>query len=71
MKPNTSAHPQIDHLPSLLPATIKNQSTLVKIKKQKQVEVAPPDEEYCTRLNAIAQQYPFCIYYREKSNDPL
>ncbi|MBS1914876.1 MAG: hypothetical protein JST87_01295 [Bacteroidetes bacterium] len=69
MKPNTSAHPQIDYLPSLLPANKKKHPISPKAKKHKQV--APPDEEYCTRLNAMAQQYPFCIYYHEKNNDPL
>ena len=69
MKPNTSAPQQIDYLPAILPAGKKNHPTLPKVKKQKQV--APPDEEYCTRLNAMARQYPFCIYYREKNNDPL
>jgi hypothetical protein len=40
-----------------------------KIKKQH--TTPPPDEESCSRLNAIAREYPFCIYYREKNNDPL
>ncbi|MES1224675.1 MAG: hypothetical protein ABUT20_54790 [Bacteroidota bacterium] len=71
MKPTTSAHLQIDYLPPFASSGKKKMSSSPRTKKQKQVEVAPPDEEYCTRLNAIAHQYPFCIYYREKNNDPL
>jgi hypothetical protein len=41
-----------------------------KIRKQSVIP-PPPDEESCSRLNAMAREYPFCIYYREKSNDPL
>ena len=34
-------------------------------------KVTPPDEESLNRLNAMAKEFPFCIYYKEKSNDPL
>lgn len=31
----------------------------------------PPSEETINRLNCIGREYPFCVYYREKKNDPL
>jgi hypothetical protein len=34
-------------------------------------QVPPPDEETLQRLNAAAKEYPFCIYYKQKKNDPL
>ena len=30
-----------------------------------------PSEEMISYLNRIGQEYPFCVYYKEKSNDPL
>jgi len=41
--------------------------TIKKIKSQ----VPPPDEETLLRLNAIVKEHPFCIYYKQKNNDPL
>ena len=26
---------------------------------------APPDEETINRLNAIAREYPFCVYFKQ------
>ncbi|WP_207513463.1 hypothetical protein [Longitalea luteola] len=34
-------------------------------------KVSPPSEEVIQQLNRIAQEYPFCVYYRQKVNDPL
>ena len=31
----------------------------------------PPDEEVIRKLNEIAKEYPFCVFYKEKSHDPL
>ncbi|THU40106.1 hypothetical protein FAM09_09480 [Niastella caeni] len=33
--------------------------------------VPPPSEEKIKQLNSIGQEYPFCVYYKQKSNDPL
>ncbi|WP_143774157.1 hypothetical protein [Niastella vici] len=33
--------------------------------------VSPPSEETIRQLNRIAQEYPFCVYYKQKVNDPL
>lgn len=30
-----------------------------------------PNEEIVDRLNDIGKTYPFCVYYRPQSNDPL
>jgi hypothetical protein len=32
---------------------------------------SPPSEDVITKLNGIGREYPFCVYYREKNNDPL
>ena len=33
--------------------------------------VPPPSEEHIVKLNQIGQEYPFCVYYKQKVNDPL
>jgi hypothetical protein len=33
--------------------------------------VPPPSEEVIEQLNRIGQEYPFCVYYKQKGNDPL
>jgi len=67
MKPN-AVTPRI--LAGPLPKPIRNlqkpSSDLKSIKN-----IAPPDEETLVRLNAIVKEYPFCIYYKQKKNDPL
>jgi len=52
-----------------LPKPIK--SNVYSSKKIVSNTVPPPDEETLRRHNAIVKEYPFCIYYREKKNDPL
>ncbi|WP_205512867.1 hypothetical protein [Longitalea arenae] len=51
-----------------------------RIKKRKTIseqpvkivnKVSPPSEEVIAQLNRIAQEYPFCVYYKQKVNDPL
>jgi hypothetical protein len=56
-------------MPGPLPKPIKNNS--YRSKKIESHAVPPPDEETLLRLNAMVKEYPFCIYYREKKNDPL
>jgi hypothetical protein len=49
-----------------------NESVSVRYRKVSRVKsILPPDEESCSRLNAMAKEYPFCIYFRERKNDPL
>ena len=31
----------------------------------------PPSEEMISYLNRIGQEYPFCVYYKHRVNDPL
>ena len=31
----------------------------------------PPNEETINKLNGIGQEYPFCVYYKTRNNDPL
>lgn len=33
--------------------------------------VSPPSEEMISQLNRIGQEYPFCVYYKHRLNDPL
>jgi hypothetical protein len=74
MKPNavtprilSKVMPRVVNAP--LPKPISNLQTLPSDLNSKKVN--PPDEETLDRLNAIVKQYPFCIYYRQKKNDPL
>jgi hypothetical protein len=69
MKPHPALRSHVNALDSYQPSGQINFFQTKKIRKQK--TVPPPAEEDCTRLNAMARAYPFCIYYREKSNDPL
>jgi len=32
---------------------------------------ARPTEEMIRHLNRIGNEYPFCVYYKQKVNDPL
>ncbi|HXB45851.1 MAG TPA: hypothetical protein VNV85_17410 [Puia sp.] len=57
-EPLISAYPKAPKSNSYQPRKIKSQ-------------VPPPDEETLERLNAIVKEYPFCIYYKQKNNDPL
>lgn len=33
--------------------------------------IQPPSEEMISHLNRIGQEYPFCVYYKHRVNDPL
>ena len=33
--------------------------------------VPPPSAEVISHLNRIGQEYPFCVTYKQKMNDPL
>jgi hypothetical protein len=53
-----------------LPAAFSNQKTTKKGEGLSN-EYVRPTEELISRLNRIGQEYPFCVYYKEKTNDPL
>jgi len=42
-----------------------------KQSKMRLISVLPPTEERIELLNRIGQEYPFCVYYKQKANDPL
>ncbi|HLK28646.1 MAG TPA: hypothetical protein VKT28_08695 [Puia sp.] len=66
MKPHAATQ---QTMPGPLPKPIKSNS--YRATKITSHSVPPPDEETLQRLNAMVKEYPFCIYYREKKNDPL
>jgi hypothetical protein len=37
----------------------------------KKTEPVQPTEETVDRLNTIGKTYPFCVYYKQQTNDPL
>ena len=39
--------------------------------KKTQNIVPPPTEETIAYLNKLAQQYPFCVTFKQKRHDPL
>ena len=47
--------------------TLENTNAAEKILIEKSFPI-PPSEETVARLNAIAREYPFCAYMKQKSN---
>ncbi|WP_276481133.1 hypothetical protein [Paraflavitalea pollutisoli] len=58
---------QYNYLPT--DATSTGKATKGKTTKEtaKQAVPAPPTEETLRRLNAIANEYPFCVYFKQSS----
>lgn len=50
--------------------TFENVHTAEK-RFQEKAFVTPPSEETVARLNAIAREYPFCAYIKQKNNSIL
>jgi hypothetical protein len=53
---------------------IDGNSTVAPVKKKTSGKTpaktnvpAPPDEETISRLNAIAREYPFCVYFKQSA----
>lgn len=40
-------------------------------KPMQEIKPVQPTEETVDRLNDIGKTYPFCVYYKSQSNDPL
>jgi hypothetical protein len=62
------------YLLDLSPKTLPNDFTNRETTKQAEVLslfVSPPTEEMINHLNRIGREYPFCVYYKQKMNDPL
>jgi hypothetical protein len=70
MKPNPALNPQVISVDAYAKTRGKIRYFYPK-KSKKPKAMLPPDEASCLRLNAIAKEYPFCVYYREKNHDPL
>jgi hypothetical protein len=62
------------NIPSLQPPTITKTLTRFHTDDKKEVNdptPVQPNEETVDRLNDIGKTYPFCVYYRQRKNDPL
>lgn len=42
-----------------------------QMEEKRILSVPPPSDEKISRLNRIGREYPFCVYYKQKVNDPL
>lgn len=56
--------------PPAITKTLKHYQRNIK-KTIDAVTAVQPTEEIVDRLNDIGKTYPFCVYYRSQSNDPL
>ncbi len=70
MKKYTAAEIQSASLPAFTTDHLPRY-TRRKSKKILMPPPSPPDEETINKLNGIGHEYPFCVYYKEKNNDPL
>jgi hypothetical protein len=69
MKPHATVNP---HAIALDSSTTTGKVIFFNPPKSKKRKIAtPPDEATCARLNAMAKQFPFSNYYKEKNHDPL
>lgn len=63
---------QYNYLPADGASTGKTKrDKTVSKKPAKKTIPAPPDEETINRLNAIAREYPFCVYFKENNGITL
>ena len=53
-----------------LPFSFSNRKTTKEVDELSEAYLRPT-EELISYLNRIGQEYPFCVYYKEKINDPL
>ena len=73
-KSSATVFPPVMELPAI---TKKFTRRFNRIKASKQADekslppVQPPSEEMISHLNRIGQEYPFCVYYKQRVNDPL
>ena len=57
-------------LSKTLPPSFSNRKIMKKAEEFSTTHIRPT-EEMIRQLNRIGQEYPFCAYYKEKTNDPL
>jgi hypothetical protein len=60
---------EMPHITKTFPRNFKNR------KPQQEADqlpvVPPPTEEMINHLNRIGSEYPFCVYYKHRTHDPL
>jgi hypothetical protein len=57
---------QYNYLPTDGNSTVRTAKTKATGKSPAKVNIpVPPDEETISRLNAIAREYPFCVYFKQ------
>jgi hypothetical protein len=64
----SSASLDMPAISKTLPRTANPRTFKKQAPKQ---QPAPPTEETVKHLNSLAQEYPFCVYYKARHNDPL
>jgi hypothetical protein len=61
---------ELPHITKTLPRRTSNRTTYQKADPLPNM-IPPPTEEMVSYLNRIGREYPFCVYYKQKVNDPL
>jgi hypothetical protein len=72
-KTSVTAHSPSLELPQLskiVSLPFIDRKTTKEVRELKNAYVRPT-EEFINQLNRLGQEYPFCAYYKEKTNDPL
>ena len=60
---------EMPNITKTFPRNFKSRNTR---QEADQFPVVPqPTEEMISRLNRIGSEYPFCVYYKHRTNDPL
>jgi len=61
---------ELPQLSKMLPFSFSHRKTTRPVDELSHAYLRPT-EEFISYLNRIGQEYPFCVYYKEKTNDPL
>lgn len=61
---------EMPHITKTLPRLINNRKPTQNADPLPS-STPPPTEEMISHLNRIGREYPFCVYYKQKVNDPL
>jgi len=60
---------ELPNITKTFPRNFKNRKT--QQEAEQLPDVPPPTEEMIAHLNRIGNEYPFCVYYKHRTNDPL
>ena len=60
---------ELPHITKTFPRHFKNRKTQPEVDQLP--VVPPPTEEMISQLNRIGSEYPFCVYYKHRTHDPL